>query len=268
MTYKKCIWILLSILLFTSAFSVVSFALCQFDKTIEDPMAINKECYLRDEAVTKREVSLSNNEQRLVTYKQTEQVTQSEYIDVYTHEQEEYWYGQEGKLTAYYKGSNSLPIDNSEIDQQTAQRIADQHIMDLYGKPNEYTLDSSEYNDSKSSYSVRYTLCVGEENLVYADVCSVTVSKDGQVISSSAPHSEILNGFDKETLNGITREKLGEYALKQINTMYAKEKVKSVELEEVWLQREDDGKFYLLLSVRITKSTEMVIAKELVYALV
>ncbi len=268
MKQRKIVIILSAVLALSLILSVTTFAMFPMsDVSSAVPIEV-KEIYKRADALKTKTVILPSKEQRVVTYKQTEQITRNTYTDIYASENEEYWINQEGKLTAYIANDSFLKTKNAAITEEQAKKIADAHIAEFYGELNGYVFDFCKYYEAKEAYNVRYSLKVGDTDFIYADICSVTVNKDGKIMYSRAPVDGIINSFDHSLVKGVTEKSIEIYVAKHIYSIYDESEVDSYRVENnTWLRKNDAGKYHLALSVVVRKTDGTTMMQEYIYEL-
>ncbi len=257
--------ILAAVLILSSIFGVVSFANLNRDLKKAYPAAENG-TYSRIGAPQTRKITLNNNTEVNLVYKQTEQEG-DKYTDIYLNGTDEYWFDQDGNFISYFTLKNSSGAGDWLIDKDQAIEIASKHIAEFYDLPEGYEFDYCYHNEGNIYIDVQYTLKYGVNDFISADFCSVYVGKKGQILFSRAPRPELVEGFDESLLDGITMQSLQAYVEQQAS-LNSEEAYQSVELQDnVWLRKNEDGSFYLLLPALVETTDGFTSIEEFHYPL-
>ena len=146
--------------------------------------------------------------------------------------------------------------------------VAVTHILELYGRLSGYVFDYCEYSEETQSYYIRYTMYLDNNRLICADICSVTVYKDGTITFSRAPNAEFLIGYSDSIIKNIDKDLLTSYVEIQISSIYANTTIPKITLNDnIWINKSIEGEFYLSLPVTITKADGTVFVQEFIYEL-
>ena len=252
---------------FALLFAIGSIAVYQATNITENTPKSDHGYYIRKGATSSKKLKLADQTQKTLSYKQSSKVSENEYVDIYLHGTDEYSFNQDGNLVSYNAITSALREEKDKellIPEEDAIKIAKEHIRSFYGNLPEYVFDYCKYYESSKKYLVAYSKQFGSNGFVTADSCFVTITKEGNILNSTAPRPERYDGFDEKLLNGIDFKKMQEFVFEQV----CGEKYEAYELEDnIWLKKQEDGGFHLALPVVIQKENDVIISEELTYPL-
>lgn len=186
-----------------------------------------------------RIVSISDDKKIPVSYDRTMNISMNEQVDIYVDaDRNEFMFNKDGSIRSFIKNSNAdLNKDESFIFNNTLgakKDIAADFARKLYG---EKIFDRFNY---KSTRTMSGNMTVIEFGIVYdgfeyiaGPTCYVTFEADDTVTACQMPNYEKLADFDRSLLEGISKDKLDEFAKEQIYAAYSTVKnhtVKNYEL--------------------------------------
>ena len=281
----KKILLILAVVVIAVALCVTAYAVLDFDETKEKEENVSAETEVvrklqqieftgdvYPDAVKSRKITVGGKE-LTVNYKYSETY---DYFEAYEGTRRDVYYDSdnniyrfdtEGNLCTKIEADDGiLRKDTDSIRESLAEsdylRIAEEYMREVFGSD----VDGYKYyrhydQDSSGIYRVYFAEFVGENDFAMVDICSVSVSADGEGIKCSKSPKNILEGFDMSLLDGVTREDVMAFAEEEVKRIFGDYGILELEWSEsVGLGSYEDG---YSLGVSCDLVTEKVIPHEL-----
>ena len=264
---KKTIIILSCILIFSIAINITVYALVSADALkfenaiISDAVTKYKDVWkTREEAVKNKEYSVHGAKKVQLKYRETLNLTESEYLDVYTDDMGyEYQFDNDNNMIGFYNKSQEdwneskaivqrdLP---SKITKEQAKELALDYVYEIYSDDlTGFEFESIQNYDSAYSYSVTLTKNYGKDGFIIGAYCYVDVYFNGALNSCVIPDLYKKADFDEKLVEGITEQNVKDYAEIELKAKYG-ENLKNYEIANIYLDS-FNGKYVLSIMVDV-----------------
>lgn len=231
--------------------------LYKVDKNISD----TKEFELPGSSLMEQ-TEISKYENDKLKYKESVAYTKNKVHDIYIDEKNnEFTYDESGKLIGY-KLSNE---DSDALKATSQEKLTDKEITDIaynaactmYGD----IMDEFEFeNITHSDY--HYVTFVKKYDFVIAAFCFVKVIEDGTIDSCNIVNYNEYSDFDVKLLNGVTKEILGDYVQKQVESDYPEYKLFDIESYSLYKVNEE---YYVNMLTNVTIEENNIISDSKTY---
>ena len=261
MNKKKNLIILICIIAAVLTLSIVAVAIANTD-VFEHNILGNK--INRINAEKTKVFSLDNGVEKQLTYKETQNYSVSNYVDIYEDaDKNQYRYDKQDNFIGYVNNSGDDKLESqiideksldSRISQDEAIGIATAYAQKMYESTfDDFKYSSSLYAEHSNMYNIQFKVTAGKDKQISVATCNAGVYLNGKIASCNMPTWYNKSKIDFNKLNNISKSDLEKFADSEAKEIYEDALVNCYVYEQVGaFLTEKDNKLVVAVPIIVT----------------